>query len=156
MSTISSVSISRNDLLTRAKDFSTKVENDGGFPYKEAVRDESDFFTGMLENAKGGTLGEIRDNSIATSAAASKKASIASMAGTGLLVASFLVPLPASASLLRLGGIAGGFILSNIVGGRAAHEAAEQKKFAGQLTEWETALAAQAPAPTAQPAAAQA
>ncbi|MBM3465684.1 MAG: hypothetical protein FJX76_26635 [Armatimonadetes bacterium] len=156
---ISLVNIGKNELLTKARDLSNKVESDQGFPYKEAVRDESDFFVGMLENANDGTLAEIREAAIQTSAKASKKAQIASVAGMGLMVASFLVPLPAGMSMLRLGGMIGGMVISNMVGGKAAREAAVNKKFASQLTEWETALASgqsapqqPAPAPAPQPA----
>jgi len=146
-------SIAKSDLLARAQAFENKVEADGGFPYKEAVRDENDFFVGQLEKASGNTLSEIRDAAVATSAAATKKAQIAGIAGMGLLVASFLVPLPASAGLVRLVGMGAGFYISNIVAGKAAQQAAVNKKFAGQLTEWETALSNGAAAPSQPPAA---
>lgn len=145
--------IAKTDLLARAQAFENKVENDGGFPYKDAVRDENDFFVGQLEKASGNTLSEIRDAAVASSAAASKKAQLFSIGGTALLVASFLVPLPANASMLRLVGMGAGFVLSNIVAGRAAQTAAVDKKFAAQLTEWETALSNGAAAPSQPPAA---
>ncbi len=154
MTTTSIATVGKNELLQRARDFGNKTEADNGFPYKEAVREESDFFVGMLENAKDGTLSEIRDSAIATAASSAKKANIAALGGMGLVIASFLVPLPPAASLLRLGGIVAGFYVSNVVAGKAGREAAEQKKFASQLTEWETALAAgtSAPQPTPAPA----
>lgn len=148
--------VAKSDLLARAQAFENKVEADASFPYKDAVRDENDFFVGMLERSTGSTLGEIRDNAIATSAKASKKAQLFALGGTALLIGSFLVPLPGNASLLRLVGMGAGFYMSNIVAGKAGQQAATNKKFAEQLTEWETALSSgqQAPAqpPAAQPA----
>ena len=150
---VTTSSISRADLAARAENYGRTVASDSTNPYHRTDSAENDFFVAQLDRFQGDTLDEIKSNVDATAASKGKTAKIASIAGLAMVIGGFL----GSRALgpLALPVMIGGIVVANIVGGKAASEAAQASKFSEQLGDWSTAVASSqqpsqpAPAPPA-------
>lgn len=146
-------SISKSDLLARARDFQTSASANAAIPYQKSLKAENDLFIGRLQAAPDGNLSDIKACALKQSAALNKKSAYANWGGLGLMAAGWLAPIPGPA---KIAAFVAGFALSQIVGGMAGRAAEDKREFASQLGEWQRSIDATsgqpAPAPAPAPA----
>lgn len=141
-------SITKPDLLQRAKDNETKAAADPTVIWKRSNKEETDLFIKRLEDAPDGTLAEMKANALKQSASLKRTANIAQWGSYGLLATAFFAPVPQPVKLAVLVGACAAVFVSNTYDAKAGI----QRSFAAQLGEFQTSIDATSNQPAPAPA----